>query len=75
MFQSGVLFLGYNFGLPVVASDVGALRDDIIEGETGFVCPAKDVPALTGALSRYFESGLFAGLAQRGAQCRPQFCQ
>ena len=34
IFQSGVLFLGYNFGLPVIASDVGALRE-VIEGETG----------------------------------------
>ena len=40
VFQSGVLFLGYNFGLPVIASDVGALREEIVEGQTGFVCQA-----------------------------------
>ena len=32
IFQSGVLFLGYSFGLPVIASDVGSLREDVIEG-------------------------------------------
>src|SRR5262249_15405108 len=32
IFQSGVLFLGYSFGLPVVAADVGAFREEIVEG-------------------------------------------
>ena len=32
VFQSGVLFLGYNFGLPVIASDVASLREDVVEG-------------------------------------------
>jgi glycosyltransferase involved in cell wall biosynthesis len=68
VFQSGVLFLGYNFGLPVVAADVGSLRDDIIEGDTGFVFPPRDVAALAGALGRYFSSDLY----QRLESCRPQ---
>lgn len=37
IYQSGVLFLGYSFGLPVLAADVGSLKDEIVEGETGFV--------------------------------------
>jgi D-inositol-3-phosphate glycosyltransferase len=28
VYQSGVLFLGYSFGLPVLAADVGSLRED-----------------------------------------------
>ncbi len=32
IFQSGVLLLGYNFGLPVIASDVGSLPEDVVEG-------------------------------------------
>jgi glycosyltransferase involved in cell wall biosynthesis len=59
IFQSGVLFLAYSFGLPVIAADVGDLRDDIIEGETGFLVKAKDSVALAGALERYFASSLF----------------
>ena len=65
IFQSGVLFLGYNFGVPVVVSDVGALKDDIIEGKTGFVCAPKDTAALTAALQKYFASDLFAHLPSR----------
>src|SRR2546430_12286650 len=37
IFQSGVLFLGYSFGLPAIVADVGSLREEIIEGATGFV--------------------------------------
>ena len=33
IYQSGVLFLGYSFGLPVLAADVGSLKDEIIEGQ------------------------------------------
>ena len=65
IFQSGVLFLGYNFGVPVVASDVGQLRDDILEGETGFVCAPKDAAALAAALKKYFASDLFLRLPAR----------
>ena len=42
VFQSGVLFLAYRFGLPVVATDVGSLRDDVIEGRTGFISRRQD---------------------------------
>ncbi len=52
---SGVLILGYTFGLPAVATDVGALREEILEGETGFVCPPRDPSALAAAVERAFE--------------------
>ena len=42
VFQSGVLFLGYSFGLPVIVADVGSLNEEIIEGETGFVFKRRD---------------------------------
>jgi D-inositol-3-phosphate glycosyltransferase len=62
IFQSGVLFLGYSFGLPVIASDVGTLKDEIVEGTTGFVCPPKDPTALANAIETYFSSDLYKNL-------------
>jgi glycosyltransferase involved in cell wall biosynthesis len=60
--QSGVLFLGYSFGLPVLAADVGSLREDVIEGETGFMVRATDSSDLARAIQQYFSSHLFARL-------------
>jgi len=65
IYQSGVLFLSYSFGLPVLASDVGSLREDIVEGRTGFVFKPEDPAALAEAIERYFASDLFAELAAR----------
>ncbi len=65
VFQSGVLFLGYNFGLPVVATDVGSLREEIVEGETGHICSSADAASIAAAIDRYFSGGLFRDLAQR----------
>jgi glycosyltransferase involved in cell wall biosynthesis len=62
IFQSGVLFLGYNFGLPVIASDVGSLREDILEGKTGFVCQPRDAADLANKIETYFSSPLYRQL-------------
>jgi glycosyltransferase involved in cell wall biosynthesis len=65
IFQSGVLFLGYNFGLPVIASDVGSLRDEILEGITGFVCQPQNATALAKRIENYFSQQLYQELGQR----------
>jgi len=70
IFQSGVLFLGYSFGLPVVATDVGELREDIVEGRTGFLCRPRDADSLAGAIEKYFESDLFRELESRRQEIR-----
>jgi len=62
VFQSGVLFLGYNFGLPSIAADVGALKDDIVEGRTGYVFKPCDPADLARAIEKYFTSAMFADL-------------
>ena len=63
IYQSGVLFLAYSFGLPVLASDVGALKDEIVEGETGFVFLPADSDGLAQTIDRYFNSSLYKDLA------------
>lgn len=76
IFQSGILFLAFRFGLPVIATDVGSFRDDVIEGRTGYLSPSSDPRELALTIKRYFESELFRNLDRRRpdvieyAECR-----
>jgi len=65
VFQSGVLFLGYSFGLPAIAADVGCLKEEIIEGKTGFVFKPQDPSDLARIINQYFGSSLFQELQNR----------
>jgi D-inositol-3-phosphate glycosyltransferase len=70
IFQSGVLFLGYTYGLPVVATDVGSFREEIVEGQTGFLCKPDDPLALAQAIDTYFASDLYKNLTTRRGDIR-----
>jgi glycosyltransferase involved in cell wall biosynthesis len=59
IFQSGVLFLGYSFGLPVIVADVGSMKDEVIEGKTGFVFKPQDCADLARTIERYFSAELY----------------
>lgn len=57
-------------GKPIVATEIGGLRDIVVDGETGLVVPAEDRAALTGAMQRLVED---AGLRERlGAAAQRQ---
>jgi len=60
-----VPFLAYSFGLPVLATDVGSLSEEIVPGETGFVCDPCDVEALVSMVDRYADSDLYRQLPER----------
>jgi D-inositol-3-phosphate glycosyltransferase len=70
IFQSGVLFLGYAYGLPVIASDVGSLREEVLEGETGYLCKPCDPVDLAVTIEKYFDSSLFKNLGSRRPKIR-----
>lgn len=70
VYQSGVLFLGYNYGLPVVATRAGSLEDEVIAGETGFVCEPGSAESLAAALREYFASDLYRTLPERRRHIR-----
>lgn len=59
IFQSGVIFLAYRFGVPIIATDVGSFREDIIDGVTGFICNPDDVEDMAAKLRIFFKSDLF----------------
>jgi len=62
IFQSGVIFLSYRFGLPIIATDIGSFREDIIEGETGFLSRPDSADDLARTIGKYFTSDLFRNL-------------
>jgi D-inositol-3-phosphate glycosyltransferase len=70
IYQSGVLFLGHSFGLPVLAADVGSLKDEIVEGKTGFVFRREDPADLARAIEQYFASELYGDLNSRRREIR-----
>ena len=70
IFQSGVLFLGYAFGLPAIAADVGTLRQEIIKGATGFVFKPQDSSDLAVKINSYFNSELFGKLEDRRTEIK-----
>jgi glycosyltransferase involved in cell wall biosynthesis len=71
VFQSGVLFLGYSFGLPVLVTNVGSLAEDVVVGETGFVCEPRSSIALAAALAIFVSSRLYTDRDR----CRPAIRQ
>jgi D-inositol-3-phosphate glycosyltransferase len=70
VYQSGVLCLGYSFGVPILVADVGSLKDEIIEGRTGFVFKPEDHVDLAKTIERFFASDLFASLSSRRQEIR-----
>lgn len=50
-------WLGFEFGVPVIAARVGNLDADIIEGRSGFVVEPDDVESLAAALERFYQPG------------------
>ena len=62
IFQSGVLFMAYSFGLPVIATDIGSFGRDILAGITGYLCRVNDPLDLARVIDQYFSSELFRTL-------------
>jgi glycosyltransferase involved in cell wall biosynthesis len=70
IFQSGVPFLAYSFGLPVIATDVGSLKEDVMDGKTGYICKPHDSADLAKSIEKYFSSQMFEQLEFRRPEIR-----
>lgn len=71
--QSGILQIAYNFDRPVIVSDVGGLRESVLEGKTGFVVAANDPEALSGALATFYRLRGSEDFASNVRQYKTQF--
>jgi D-inositol-3-phosphate glycosyltransferase len=58
IFQSGVPFLAFSFGVPVIACDVGSLRDDVTS-ETGMLCRPCDAEDLKRTIEEFYAGHLY----------------
>lgn len=64
IYQSGVIFMAYTFGLPIIVSDIGNFKNDMVEGETGFLIPANEPKEIGKTLLKYFDSRLYRNLPE-----------
>lgn len=60
VYQSGALAVAMTFGVPVVATRVGAMPDVVDDGESGLLVPPGDVPSLAAAIVRVLGDGELA---------------
>ena len=70
IYQSGVLFTGQHFGIPILAADVGSFGEDIVAGRNGWLFQPDDAQDLEKSIERYFQSDLYAELDNRRAEIR-----
>lgn len=52
--QSGVIPLAYAFSKPVIATNVGGLDEQVVEGETGYIVPSHNPQAIANAVIRIY---------------------
>ncbi len=53
--QSGITAISYHFDLPIIATDVGGLKETIIDGETGVIVKEISSKAISEAIGTYFK--------------------
>jgi len=62
IFQSGVHVLSYAFGTPIIATNIGSFKEEIIDGKTGFVCEPGNPKELFEKIKLFFNSDLYFSL-------------
>lgn len=72
IYQSGAVHVAQSFGVPTVASDVGAFRDVIEDGVSGLLVPPEDPNALAEALIRLLKDRPLATRLGTGIQAAAQ---
>jgi D-inositol-3-phosphate glycosyltransferase len=75
IFQSGVLFLGFSFGLPAITADVGSFREDVAPGRRGFLFEPGNPTSLADSIEQFFASDLYRDLETRRLEIRDYACK
>jgi glycosyltransferase involved in cell wall biosynthesis len=53
--QSGIVAVSYHFGLPVIVTDTGGLKEMVEEGKTGLVVPKPEPELLSQAIDKFMK--------------------
>ncbi|MBL7905222.1 MAG: glycosyltransferase [Bacteroidales bacterium] len=70
IYQSGVIFMAYTFGLPIIVSDIGNFRNDMVIGKTGLLLNDNTPEEIGKEISAYFGSHLFLNLPETRQQIK-----
>ena len=63
--QSGITAIAHHFNLPIIATDVGGLKENIKDGETGLIVSTPDSSLIAQAVNRYFSENLKSEFAAK----------
>ena len=56
--QSGIASVANHFDLPLIATDVGGLKETIAHGETGLIVDSPEAGPIAEAVRTFFDNGL-----------------
>lgn len=70
--QSGVAALSYGLGTPVIASDVGGLREVVHHEQDGLLVPPRDVQALAQTITKFLSNQYLQDQMQTAISSRCQ---
>jgi D-inositol-3-phosphate glycosyltransferase len=71
--QSGVAKVAYGFGTPVIATDVGGLAEEVVDGVTGYVVAPRDPASIAAAVERFAEARATHDFAAAISRLRARF--
>lgn len=70
--QSGIIQIAYRYDRPVVTTRVGGLPEFVTEGETGYLIPPNDPPAIARAVDTFYRTADRAAMARAIAARRAE---
>lgn len=70
--QSGITAIAYHFGTPVLATDVGGLKESVEHDRTGLIVPAPEAGAIAEAIAGFHASGRASSYRARIAELREE---